>query len=128
MEQDKNADSAMGGAGVARVAAKASAAYDNSTWDLVDGTKKGDVDVAKMKEEELPPEMQKMSVDERKAFVGKLSAERTRIQTRIAELSKEREKFVSAELAKKGGPKDTLDAVMTESVRAQAVKAGFEMK
>jgi von Willebrand factor type A domain-containing protein len=128
MEQDKNAEGAMGGAGVARAAAKASASYDNSTWDIVDGTKKGDVDLGKMKAEELPPEMQKMSVDERKAFVGKVSAERTRIQTRIAELSKEREKFVGAELAKKGGPKDTLDAVMAESVRAQAVKAGFEMK
>jgi hypothetical protein len=128
MAQDKNAESAMGGAGVARAAAKASASYDNSAWDLVDGTNKGAIDLEKTKAEELPAEMQKMSVDERKAYVGKLSAERTRIQSRIAELSRERDKFVAAETAKKGGPKDTLDAVMTESVRAQAVKAGFEMK
>jgi hypothetical protein len=126
--QDKNADSAMGGAGVARAAAKASSAYDNSTWDMVDGRKKGTLDLDKVKTEELPPEMQKMSKEERKTYLDNMTGERERIQKRIGELNQEREKFVAAELKKTGKADGTLDVVMTKSVREQAVKAGFQMK
>lgn len=126
--QDKNAEGAMGGAGVARAAAKASVAYDNSGWDMVDGLKKGSIDLDKVKTEELPAEMQKMSKDERKAYLDGKTAERERIQKRIAELTQEREKFVAAELKKQGKADSTLDVVVTRSVREQAVKAGFEMK
>ena len=126
--QDKNAEGAMGGAAVARAAAKASGAYDNSGWDMIDGVKKGTVDLDKVKTEELPAEMQKMTKEERKTYVDGKTADRERIQKRIAELTSAREKFVAGELAKHGKADDTLDVVVTKSLNAQAVKAGFDMK
>ena len=113
---------------MARAAAKASSAYDNSGWDMVDGLKKGNVDLDKVKTEELPAEMQKMSKEERKSYLDKMTADRDRNQKRIGELNQEREKFVAAELKKSGKAESTLDVVMTKSVREQAVKAGFHMK
>lgn len=122
--QDKNAASSMGGASVQRAATKASGAYDNSSWDLVDGTKKGTLDLAKAKEDDLPDELRKLPPAERKAYVDKMAAERARLQGRIAELAKEREKFVATE-SKKHGDDSTFDAAVNRSLRKQAEAAGY---
>jgi hypothetical protein len=129
--QDANAAAAPGGAGVlaSRAASKASAIYYNSSWDLVDRAKEKDFDWSKIKTEELPAEMQKLSVEERKEYIAKKEAERTEIQKRIGELAKEREKFIATELKKKGEDQ-TLGGAVTAAVREQAVKKGmtFEKK
>lgn len=112
-----------------RIASKASAFYDNSGWDLVDRAKEKGFDLSKMKEEELPEEMRKMSLEERKKHLDAKTAERADIQKRIGELSKEREKFITAEM-KKGSKDETLSKAVTGAVRAQAEKKGviFESK
>lgn len=112
-----------------RIASKASAFYDNSGWDLVDRAKEKGFDLSKMKEEELPEEMRKMSAEERKKHLDAKTAERADIQKRIGELSKEREKFITAEM-KKGSKDETLSKAVTGAVRAQAEKKGviFESK
>jgi hypothetical protein len=50
----------------------------------------GDVDMSRVKTEELPAEMQKMSVAERKAYIEKQKARRDRLNLRLAELSQTR--------------------------------------
>src|SRR6185436_19712883 len=53
-------------AAATRAVAKAAKVYNNATWDLVDASKEKDFDLAKMKVEDLPKEMQTMTMEERK--------------------------------------------------------------
>ncbi|GMU62176.1 MAG: hypothetical protein AMXMBFR34_39390 [Myxococcaceae bacterium] len=123
--QDRNAQGMSAGAASTRAAAKASAMYDNSGWDLVDAKKKGE-SIADMPAAALPAEMQKMDAKQREAFVAEKAKERAEIQAEIAKLSKERDEFVQNELKKraKDGSK-TMDDALLESARGQAEKANY---
>ncbi len=129
--QDANAASAPGGSTVLaqRALTKSSANYSNAAWDLVDRAKEKDFDFSKVKDEELPKEMRKLSVEERKAFVAKKTAEREALQKELGALAKEREKFV-AEKVKEAGKDSMFDKAVTGAVREQAAKKGvvFEGK
>ena len=129
--QDANAASAPGGSTVfaQRALTKASSNYSNAGWDLVDRAKEKEFDFSKLKDEELPVELRKLSVDECKVFVAKKTAEREALQKELGSLAKEREKFVAAKM-KEAGKDDTLGAAVTGAVREQASKKGvvFEKK
>ncbi len=129
--QDLNAAAAPAGAGVlaTRAVSKASSFYRNGGWDLVDRAKEKDFKLESIKTEDLPAEMQKLSLDERKEYIAKKDTERAEIQKHIGELAKEREKFLASELKKQGEDK-TLGGAVTAAVREQAVKKGmtFEKK
>ncbi|HVK59521.1 MAG TPA: VWA domain-containing protein, partial [Candidatus Kapabacteria bacterium] len=87
--QDVNASSlAPQGAAVSRALTKASANYRNSEWDLVDAVKEKKVKLAELKKEELPKELEKLSVEEREAYVDKKAQERAVLQAKINELNK----------------------------------------
>jgi hypothetical protein len=115
------------GAVAQRAVAKASANYRNSSWDLVDAVKEQKADVAKMKDEELPAEMQKLSADERKAYVETKSKERAEMQAKINQLNSEREKYVAARMKEVAGT-NTLDAVVISAVREQSAKRNFRFE
>ena len=115
------------GAVVQRSLAKASANYVNSSWDLVDAAKQKDFEVTKLKAEELPAGMQKMSLEERKAYIEKNSQERAQLQTKINQLNAEREKFVAQRMKEAAGA-NTLDAVVISAVREQGEKRNFTFK
>ena len=129
--QDANAASAPGGSTVlaTRVASKTGANYSNSGWDLVDRAKEKDFDISKLKDEELPEELRKLGVEERKAFIAKKTSEREALQKELGALATEREKFVAGKL-KETGKDTTLGAAVTGAVREQASKKGvvFEKK
>src|SRR5262245_9689884 len=76
--QDGNAARASKGASVNRAFAKSKQVYSNSTWDLVDAVKNGQVDVKNVKTEDLPAELQKLSVEARKAAVAQKAEARAR--------------------------------------------------
>jgi len=115
------------GAVAQRAVAKASANYKNSAWDLVDAVKDQKADVASLKTEDLPAEMQKLNAVERKAYVETKSKERTEMQTKINELNKEREKYVAARMKEVAGT-NTLDAVVITAVREQSAKRNFRFE
>ncbi len=119
--------SAASGAVAQRAVAKASANYRNSSWDLVDAVKERKADIAKMKTEELPAEMQKLNADERKTYVETKSKERADMQAKIATLNREREKYVAARLKEVAGT-NTLDAVVISAVREQSAKRNFKFE
>ncbi|MEQ1850737.1 MAG: vWA domain-containing protein [Chthoniobacteraceae bacterium] len=123
--QDANAASAPAPATVlaARVASKSSANYSNAHWDLVDRAKEKDFDFSKLKTEELPEELRKLSVEERKEFIAKKAAERDALQKELQELASARGKFV-AEKMKEQSKDTTLDKAVTTAVREQASKKG----
>ena len=126
-KQDSNAKSAAPGAMTQRAVFKSSGNYSNARWDLVDAEKNG-VKVEEIKKEDLPENMQKMSVKERKAYVKSQAKKRAEIQKKISKLNDERKKFVAEkrkEMAK-SNEKDTLDQAMIRSAREQAKKKNFK--
>jgi hypothetical protein len=123
--QDSNAAAkAESGAQVQRIVSKASANYFNSGWDLVDASKDKSFDITKVKEADLPEEMKKMSVEERKAHLAKKTAERAEIQKKVLALNKEREAYVATQ-RKESAKNDTLDTAMVKALRTQAEKKGI---
>jgi hypothetical protein len=122
--QDKNALGMSMSSGSARIATKASAAYDNAEWDLVDAKKKGKLDA--IAPAALPAPMQAMKPEERKAFVEQKEKERAELTKKIQAVSAERDAFVAKELAKKAkdGTK-TLDDALLESAKTQGAKAAY---
>jgi hypothetical protein len=125
MAQDSNAAAkAESGAQVQRVISKASANYFNTAWDLVDACKQKDFDITKVKEADLPEEMKKMTVEERKDYLAKKTAERAEIQKKVLELNKQREAYVTTK-RKESATTDTLDTAMVKALRTQAEKKGI---
>lgn len=123
-EQDKNASSLSAGAMATRAAAKASALYDNSEWDLVDAKKAG----RKLEEipaEALPQPMQAMKPIERQAFVEAKEQERAALQAQIAKLAKDRDSYVQAELKKKAPAGKAVDDAVIESAKKEAEARNF---
>jgi hypothetical protein len=125
--QDKNALSMSKEAMVQRAAAKSTAQYKNVAWDIVDAEKEGFIKIEDIKEEDLPEEMRKMSIKEKKEYIGKLKKEREEIQKNIQQLKKERDKYV-AEKRKKMAGENTLDTAMITAIREQAKKKNFKFE
>ena len=123
-KQDMNA-AEYGSANVAsRTAYKAKIQYRNDSWDLVDASEKNSDKIANMKADELPEEMQKMSVSERKAYIEKLRKERNDARKEIQELEKKIAAYTAEETLKQGDNL-TLDKVMQDAVVKQAKDKGF---
>jgi len=102
-----------------RVAAKASAIYDNRKRDLVDAAKADESSIEKVEKDMLPDEMQKMSAEERKKYVAGMAAERKKIQEEIIKIAKERETYLTAERKKLGKGKDTLGDAICNAIDEQ---------
>jgi hypothetical protein len=124
--QDALAEKSKGNAIQQRAATKASANYWNGNWDWVDACAVKEFKWEDMKVEDLPEEMKKMTVDERKAFIAKKKTERISCQTKIQELTKKRASFVEARLKELGEDGDTLDKVVVQTVREQAEAKGYK--
>ncbi|MFC1586705.1 VWA domain-containing protein [Planctomycetota bacterium] len=125
--QDNNAKTQSKNAYAQRACSKANGMYRNSLWDLVDAMKEEKFDLEKIKDEELPEEMQKMTLVERKAHIQKKTEERTQIQKEILQLSKDRQEWVKQEL-KRLGKEDTFGKILTKMIREQAKTKNFEFE
>jgi hypothetical protein len=123
-EQDANSMSLNPGVMVERSVTKSGAQYRNSGWDLVDATNEGSVKIEELKDEDLPDEMKKMTMLERKAYVDKMEKERAQIQGKINKLNEERSKYVAKKMHENNND-NTLDAVMIKTIREQAQKKNY---
>jgi Mg-chelatase subunit ChlD len=92
--------------------------------DLVQDVENQTVKIEDVKTENLPEEMQKLSVAERKKVIDKRIAERKAIRAEILTLSKQREEFVKAERAKRGG-KNGFDTAVAQALKEQLAKKGI---
>lgn len=127
LAQDANAQKAGSSAFSGRFQTKGSANYRNADWDLVDALKEKTVKLEDVKKEQLPEELRKLSAEELKAYVEKMTAERGKIQKQIKELSAARNKYVATEQAKLSeSSEDTLDQAVGKAMRTEAGKWGFE--
>ena len=109
-----------------RAVSKAGKLYRNSAWDLVDAEKEGKVELEKLKDEELPEEMRKMSLEDRRAHLDKKAQERQEIQQKIQELSEERSAFIAKELDKQAEQgEETFDTAVRKVLEQQLSEKGF---
>jgi hypothetical protein len=124
IEQDKMASALSGEIMAQQAVAKAAAQYDNSSWDLVDAKKKGEVKLEELKEAELPQEMKGMSPQQRGEYVASMQKKREALQKKITTLNVEREKFVKEKM-KTGSGTVTLDEAIIRALRDQAAAKNF---
>jgi hypothetical protein len=126
--QDVNAASAGEGVVASRIATKASSVYDNRSRDLVDSLAADKEALKKVKNEELPAELQNLSPAEQEAHVKEMATKRAELQKQIGELAAEREKYLAQEqarLATETGEATLGDAVVA-TINKQLTKSGFE--
>jgi hypothetical protein len=126
-EQDMNAGTLAPEVLVERTVTKGSGQYKNESWDLVDADKEGTVNIEEIPEDQLPEEMQKMSLEERKAYVEKKGKDREKIQTQINELDKQRRDYIAQKLAE-NSEENTLDAAMLKIIREQASEKDYKFE
>ncbi|MGB6041818.1 MAG: VWA domain-containing protein [Pirellulales bacterium] len=125
--QDDNATGANPSAAAERSSFKSKAQYSNTGWDIVDGCREGKIKLEDLTEDQLPEEMKKMTVDERKAYVAKKQEERKKIQEQMSKLSDERDKFLAAERKKLAAEQgDTLDEAIIDAARHQAARKEYK--
>ena len=115
------------GATVQRALTKASANYQNTSWDLVDAAKDKKFDLAEVKTEDLPEPMRKLNESERKAFVEKAAKERSELQAKIQQLNAEREKYTAQQIKTQSGA-NTLDAAVITAIREQGQKRNLKFE
>ena len=123
-EQDLNAAAVSGEVLAQRAAAKAAPQYNNSSWDLVDAKKSGQVKLEELSEAELPQEMKGMSAKERSEYVASMQGKREALQKKIAALHAERERFVSDRM-KNQPAAGTLDEAIIRALHRQAAEKKF---
>ena len=126
--QDQNAARAGKGSVTSRALTKAGRLYSNRHWDLVDAVRAQEVDLAAIKAEDLPAPMQKMTLQERKAYVEDTARERQKLQARIGALNTAREQHLLQQQSQKAPAADSLDAVMAKTLREQAATKGMRVE
>ncbi len=113
--QDANA-ARMGSASIgSRIAAKGTAAYDASSWDLVDGVEAGTIALEAAPAEDLPEPLRALEGEQRQQYVEELKERRERIRREIEEVAKKRKRHLE-----KAAPDDEgLDKAMLEAIDEQ---------
>jgi len=92
--------------------------------DLVQDVENDTVKIENVKTENLPEDMQKLSVAERKKVIDKRIAERKAIRAEILTLSKQRDEYVAAERAK-AGRRNGFDTAVAQALKEQLAKKGI---
>jgi hypothetical protein len=125
--QDTNASMASPQAVIQRTLTKSSHNYLNTNWDLVDGVRAKAVDISKVKDEDLPKEMQGMSPEQRAHYVDARAKERAELQAKVQQLNEQRSKYVAEQTAKQPQG-NTLGAAIKQAIREQAGKKHYTFK
>lgn len=125
--QDSNA-AGLGGLG-SRAAIKSSSLYRNVGRDLVDTYEAEPSTIQKLKSEELPSELQGLSVPERVSRIKAMSKRRAEIKAKLTEANRQREAFI-AEKRSETTPtpgQATLGDAFAETIQTQLQSSGFEV-
>ncbi|RIV42968.1 vWA domain-containing protein [Flagellimonas pelagia] len=108
---------------VKRAVSKSSRLYKNSQWDLVDAVEDDEAVLSKLKDNDLPKELQGKSKSEIKAYVEDKKAEREKIQKEIQELNAKREAYIAQSQKEEKGE---LENAMLSAIKSQASKKNMK--
>ena len=123
--QDTNAAQLNSANAASRAATKAGKLY-SCTWDLVDATRTGQIDLAEVDEKDLPEDMRALSHEQRVARIDAMQRRRTELQSQINALDHHRQTMLTEELARQattsiGG----FDLAIRSAMRKKAETLGF---
>jgi uncharacterized protein YegL len=93
--------------------------------ELVDDVASGRVDLDSVPQAELPASISALPPAAQRAAVEQTVAKRAELQRQIAELGRERDAFIEAEVKESGGADASLDVQIYEAVREQAAPLGL---
>lgn len=94
--------------------------------DLLQDIENGSTKLESVKTEDLPSELQKLSVEERTKEIEKRLAERSEMRKQIMALSKQRTEYIAAEQKKRsGGAQNSFDVAVSAALREQLAKKGI---
>jgi hypothetical protein len=82
---------------VERTVSKSKAAYDNSSWDMVDSYKADKKFTERLDKESIPEELKGKSKDEIRVYVENKSKEREEILQQINVLAKKRQDYIDGQ-------------------------------
>ena len=117
--------------GAASATAKADRAVNKAVnsfqydGDLVQDVENEKVKVKDVKTEDLPEDLQKLSVAERERVIAGRIEERKKIRAEILELSKQRDDYIAAE-RKKLGQQNGFDTAVAQALKEQLLKKGIK--
>ena len=124
--QDSNAAVLNVAAAALRCQTKASGLYDNRQWDLVDACEDPKFELDKVKKEDLPEALRKLTAAELRATVAAQKGKRAEIKLKVEAIGKQRDAFLQEEIKKLGAAGDQrFERAVLESVRQQAEARGF---
>jgi len=125
-EQDDNADSLNKEAAAQRAQSKSAKLYVCS-WDLLDALEQGSTKLEEIDTNTLPEELRNKTLEELTVLVEQKRARRAELQAEIAELAKQRQAFIDAEMKRQSlDDKSSFDRAVRKAVRTQAESQGFE--
>jgi hypothetical protein len=123
--QDLNAANMSAPAAASRVISKSSALYDSADWDLVDAMESG-LKLDQVKVQDLPVEMQTMTIKDQRQFVQQHSEQREQLQQEIADLGQQRrDHIVKHRQLQNSDAEQGLDQVIQQSLRKEAEARGY---
>ena len=122
-KQDEKTADLSAPAAASRTVTKSTSLYNNASWDLVDAVKAGQ-DIEELEADDLPEEMQVMSVEERSEYVVAQTKKRENLQLRIQELGQQRRDYIAEQ---KTDSDNGLDDAILEGIRQVAGKKGLAL-
>lgn len=93
--------------------------------DLLQDIESGKTKLEDVKEEDLPDDLKKLSLAERKKEIEKRLSERKKMREEIVELSKKRSEYIAAE-RKKQGTQNGFDVAVASALKKQLAKKGIK--
>ncbi|HEX6127025.1 MAG TPA: vWA domain-containing protein [Pyrinomonadaceae bacterium] len=93
--------------------------------DLVQDVENQSVKIEDVKKDDLPEEMQKLSIADRKKAIDKRIAERKAIRAEVLALSKQRDEFIAAE-KRKQGKANGFDTAVAQALKEQLLRRGIK--
>jgi hypothetical protein len=127
--QTANAEKQGKDVAAARTYSQANGIYKCEDWDLVDRMKADPkLDISKIPEDELSPELKKLKPAERVTYVKDMATKREALQKQVLDLEKQRQAFIAEELKRNPNPSaQAFDAAVKETLRVQAKSKGIEI-
>ncbi len=123
--QDSNAAQLNSDAAASRATCKASSNY-SCGWDLVDMVREKQIDVTKIVLTDLPESLQSLTIEQVVTHVDTLQVKRSELQEKVAALSKQRQAFLDAEMAKlELTGENAFDTAVRTAIRERAQQKGF---
>jgi Mg-chelatase subunit ChlD len=98
-----------------------------ATYDFLDCIKQGKVKLEEVKKEELPEQLQKLTVKEQKAYLDKLDTRRKELNDKVLALDKKRSNFIVKKQAEDAAKnKNSFDNQVLDVLRNQAKRTGID--